>query len=610
MAGLWTRPDDLAANRATVEAPCASASFSYFTWHLIRNPSGLTQPKRFAAPSIASKPSNHRGSASRPLSAFSPAASIQKSAPSGAAIGARAATKASQLRFRSATSIWNRLKLSGSRRVSVPPASTLICTIRLLVVTAGYLAYASHSRHDDVRHALDSVRSDLTRPPASYGGAGLEGPPPASDEWSDHLDVAIVGGGLTGLSIAYHLAGRPARIAVFEAREIAHGASGRAFGQVVPYLKHNSARLCRMYGPERGERLVAEIAAGPDLVFGLISAEKIACAAARTGLLFGARTPKGQRSLEASAREWQTRGAPVELLDANAAAGLTGSKLYPAALLDRRGGHLDPLAYTWGLGRAATGRGVALHPWIPVDRLARNGQRWQLTCGRRTVTADVVVLATNAYTSGLWPGLAHSFVPVRVHASVTVPLPADMLARILPGNHPLTDTRRLYSGLRKLGSRLHLTTDGPIFGLAGPASLNGARARLAELYPWLPPVAFSEQWGGWIAVTRDQVPHVHELAPGLWAGLGYSGRGLAAATILGRDLARRIQGQPELETVFPLSPLVRLPSRTLGRAVVASTVAAYRWLDRRDTRAIHKDALNRQLRDRAASSTATPHPSQ
>jgi glycine/D-amino acid oxidase-like deaminating enzyme len=453
------------------------------------------------------------------------------------------------------------------------------------------------------------VQSDLTRPPNSYGGVGLERPPPTSKEWSDHVDVAIVGGGLTGLSTAYHLAERPARIAVFEAQEIAHGASGRAFGQVVPYLKHDSAWLCRKYGAERGERLVAEIASGPDLVFELISAEKIACAAVRTGILLGARTARGQRSLEASAHEWQTRGAPVELLDANAAAELTGSPLYPAALLDRRGGHLDPLSYTRGLGRAAVARGVALHPGTPVHRLARNGQRWHLTCGRRTVTAGVVVLATNAYASGLWPWLAHSFVPVRVHASVTAALPADMLARILPGNQPLTDTRRLYSGLRKLGSRLHLTTDGPLFGPAPPAALDGARSRLAELYPWLPPVQFSEQWGGWIAVTRDQVPHVHELAPGLWAGLGYSGRGLAAATIIGRDLARRIQGQPESETVFPVTPLVRLPSRTLGGAVVAATVAAYRWLDRLDARAIHRTALNRQPRDRATSPTAAPRPS-
>lgn len=449
---------------------------------------------------------------------------------------------------------------------------------------------------------IDAVASDLSAPPAVYGAPGLEPPQCVTGPWSDRADVAIVGGGLTGLSAAYHLAGAGIRVAVLEAREIGRGASGRAFGQVVPYLRHGSRRICSAFGTDRGERIIAEIARGPDFVFDLIATERIACAAIRNGLLFGARTRRGLAALEATAAEWQQRGAPVALLDADGAAALTGSTLYPAALLDRRGGHLDPLAFTCGLARAAAARGAAIYSWTPVDRLARHGSRWRLTCGARQLTADTVILATNAYSGDLWPGLERSIVPLRIHAAVTAPLATEILDRILPGGQPLTDTRRLYSGVRKIGDRLHLTIDGPLLAQGGIAPLDGARARLLELYPWLALPQFTEQWSGWIAVTRDQFPHVHELAPGLWAGLGYSGRGLAAATIVGRDLARRIQGCGEYETVFPLSPLRRLPSRLIAAAAAAMTVAAYRWLDRLELHADRRHSVNRQSPARATSS--------
>lgn len=436
-------------------------------------------------------------------------------------------------------------------------------------------------------------------PPSAYGAAGLEDPPPVAADWCERIDVAIIGGGLTGLSAAYHLAATAGRIAVFEAHGFGHGASGRAFGQVVPYLKHRNSRLLETYGNERGQKIVADIAAGPDLVFGIIVREHIVCAQMQTGLLFGARTAGGQRSLEATAAEWQALGAPIEMLAGTAASTLCGSALYPAVLLDRRGGHLDPLAYTRGLGRAATSRGVRLYANTPIERLSRAGRHWQLTTSSRTAIADTVILATNAYPANLSDGLAASFVAVQVHGAITAAIPNDAMVKILPGNQPLTDTRRLYSGVRKLGNRLHLTVDGPIFSPGGTPDLGMAKARLAELYPWLPPPVFAETWRGLIAVTSDQLPRVHELAPGLWTGFGYSGRGLAAATIVGRDLARRVLGRPEEDLTFPVSPLRPLRSHRLARLAVAATISAYRWLDRREAPAplsrtsLHGRTINR-----------------
>ena len=416
--------------------------------------------------------------------------------------------------------------------------------------------------------------------PALYQSEQFEPPLAAPCELVPRLDVAIVGAGITGLAAACHLEGG-SRCAVFEAQSIGIGASGRAFGQVVPYLKHGAAKLASIYGPKAASSVIAAASRGPDVVFGLIEKHQIRCGAVRTGLLMGARDEAGLEKLSRTTEDAAASGAQVRILSAAEAEAAIGSTLYPGALLDARGGHVNPLAFTRGLARVAMAQGIRINENTAVESLSRENGRWRLSTAKGGVEADAVIIAGNAYARGLWPGLSESIVPVRVHGTATGPLDARVLDRILPGNQPLTDTRRLYSGVRKIAGRLHLTMDGPLFGTA-MGTLDRARSRLAELYPWLDPPPFEEQWSGLIALTRDLVPHVHELAPGLWAGLGYSGRGIAAATLVGRDLARVASGGARSGLSIPLTPLTPLPSARLARTAVAATVTAYRVLDRFD----------------------------
>src|SRR5215471_16374802 len=97
---------------------------------------------------------------------------------------------------------------------------------------------------------LKRCAHDTTTPPALYGAVGLEPPVRGTPSWSERVDVAIVGGGITGLWTAYHLAAQGTRVAVLEARQIGHGASGRAFGQLVPFLKHSHRKIAADYGAE------------------------------------------------------------------------------------------------------------------------------------------------------------------------------------------------------------------------------------------------------------------------------------------------------------------------------------------------------------------------
>jgi glycine/D-amino acid oxidase-like deaminating enzyme len=427
---------------------------------------------------------------------------------------------------------------------------------------------------------LNRVSSDTSTPPSLYGAAGLEPPVPGAARWDDSVDVAIVGGGITGLWTAWHLAMHGVRVAVLEQRQIGHGASGRAFGQLVPYLKHSHQKIVADFGAERGAALSQAVAAAPAEISAFLEKYQIACAATRSGLLFGAHTAAGRRQLEATAAAPHMQDAPT-MLYGDDAAHIVGSDLYPAVLLDPRGFHLDPLAYTRGLARVAGAQGALIYTDTCVDAIVPHASRWEVRGDRRLI-AENVILATNAYSGDLWPQLARSVVPFLGHGAVTEILPEETLARILPGGQPLTDTRRLFSGVRKFGRRLHVSIDGAGFtpGAADPQA--AVSRRLAELYPWLPTPRVTESWSGWIALTPDQYPRLHQLANRVWSGIGCNGRGLAMASIVGRDLAHLARGGSEQETTLPVTPLRPFPVHDAAAAVVAATVSAKRWLDRMD----------------------------
>jgi sarcosine oxidase len=428
---------------------------------------------------------------------------------------------------------------------------------------------------------LKYVRSDASVPPALFGAAGLEAPIETS-RWHDRADVAIIGGGATGLWAACHLAAGGSRVAVLESRQIGHGASGRAFGQLVPYLKHDHHRIVADFGAERGGALSRAVAMAPAKISAFIERHQIACAATRTGILFGARTQAGRLRLEQTVSASQKQEVPARMFYDADAADIVGSNLYKAVLLDPRGFHLDPLAYTRGLARTASAQGALIYQNARVDMIARCGANWEVRCGERRLVAETVILATNAYSGDVWPSLARSVVPFLVHGAVTETLPAETLGRILPGGQPLTDTRRLYSGVRKFGQSLHLSIDGAAFRPGVAAPQNGVRMRLKELYPWMPTPLVVESWSGWIALTADQYPHIHKLDKGVWAGIGCNGRGLAASHLIGRDLAHLALGGNEDATAFPVTPLRPFRLHDAAAFVVAAAAASKRWLDRMD----------------------------
>ena len=429
---------------------------------------------------------------------------------------------------------------------------------------------------------MTRVLDDPTGSPPTYlrNAPSFEAPPLNG---SLAADVAVVGAGYTGLSTALHLRHASLSVAVLEARTVGWGGSGRAFGQVVPYAKHDHVNILRTFGPEYGNRLIEGLGSGPEQVFDLIARYAIACEARKSGLLFAAHTQAAAREFETRARFLQARGVGVEVLDAAGSERITGSRYYKTVLVEPRGGTLNPLAYARGLARAAVSEGAKIFEGSRATALQRQGKDWLVETPDGQVKAKFVVLATDAYTDNLWPGLRQSIIPLRGYQIVSAPLSANLVSGILPGGHPLTDMRRLFSGIRKRADgRLHLSVDGPAFDIAGHPSLAMARRRVRDVFPHIGEIAWQEEVSGWVGMTADQYPHMHRLDDGVFAAVGLSGRGIAFGTLLGQEVVKRILGKPEQEMLLPLTPLRPIAAWPLARPLVGALLSWYRMRDRLD----------------------------
>lgn len=390
------------------------------------------------------------------------------------------------------------------------------------------------------------------------------------------VDVAIVGGGITGVSAALHLAEAGLRVALFEARHIGFGASGRNGGQVIPGLKYDPEDLVAKYGPDRGGRL-AEMAGGAaDLTFDLIARHGIRCNPVRGGWIQAAHSPHALEAVTTRARQWQARGVPVEILSRDEVAARTGTANQFGGWRDPRAGAIQPLDYTRGLARAAARAGAMLYEQSPVRELVRTASGWSLRAGQGRCTAKRVILGTNAYTDRLKPGLAQSVLPVQSMQLATDPLPADLAARIMPGGLMMSETRKLAFYMRQTPRGGLMIGGRGAVGDGEDARLMAALERgMLKLFPDLAGVPVRYRWSGHVCLSLDGLPHFHEPEPGLICLLAYNGRGVALASAFGRMLAEEIAGRGE--AVYPRTRLARIGWHALRRPVMGLGVRWY-WL--------------------------------
>jgi glycine/D-amino acid oxidase-like deaminating enzyme len=361
---------------------------------------------------------------------------------------------------------------------------------------------------------------------------------PALDGAFD-ADLAIVGGGFSGLSAALHAAERGLSVVVLEAEIIAWGATGRNAGFVVPnFAKMDPDTINALLGLERGERLIQFACGSGDLVFDLIRRHGIDCAAEQSGWIQPAHSAAVFEKVKLRAGQWARRGRPAVVLDRIEIEKVTGAKGYFGGWTDRSGGVLNPVEYARGLADAAEAAGAKIFERSPVTSIERQADGYRLATSKGSVRAGKVFIATNAYGQALNPELAKTYFPLRVFQMATRPLGREIRQRLLPGNQCVSDTRRNLFTFRFDADNRLITGGMHIFspGAADrvPKAIHRRLAQKLEIVD-IPPIQYA--WSGMAAVAPDFLPHLVDLGPGLIAGFACNGRGIALTTTMGGVIA-------------------------------------------------------------------------
>lgn len=402
-------------------------------------------------------------------------------------------------------------------------------------------------------------------------------------EESLQADVLVIGGGYTGLSSALHLAEQGVSVVLLEARSTGFGGSGRNAGLVNAGVWQNPEHVNKELGEEAGERFNLALRDSPALVFELVRRFGMSCEAHQGGTVNIAHKSSDMGYLEARCRQMQALGATVELIDGTRSEAISASPVYRhGGILDPGAGTIHPLDFARALAKTALDQGARLFQESGVESLTRHNDRWLATTSKGKVSADQVIIATNAYADKNSQKVHESTLPVFIFQCATEPLAEDVAASIIPQRHGLWDTQTLMTSSRiDSRGRLVMSAAGRLRGLQRAIRENWMARSRDRLFPQARGSAWGYRWSGQIGVTASKILRVQLLAPGVFAPSGYNGRGIGPGTVIGKHLADTIVSGNRDDFPFPIEALYREKWSKVRAAYYNYGTLALQLLDRR-----------------------------
>ncbi len=377
--------------------------------------------------------------------------------------------------------------------------------------------------------------------PAFQGGA--------SGPVEGRFDVAVVGGGFTGLSAALALASKGASVVVLEAGRVIGEASGRNGGHCNNGASHDFGGLAAKLGMDRAKRIYRAFDDAVDSVEEIVQREAIDCDFRRSGKIKLAAKPEHYEKLARSQELLAKEADPeTELVPPERSTSEIGSEKFYGGIVYRKSAQMHMGRFGLGLAEAAARRGAIIHQNAAVTAIDRQAGGHRLTTTRGTVEAKQVLLATGASRRGPFGYFRRRIIPVGSFIVVTEPLSANQAQAIMP-------TRRTATTTKNIGNYFRLTPDDRLifggrarFALSSPTSDAKSGKILEEgmlnLFPELKGTRIDYCWGGIVDMTSDRLPRAGE-HDGLFHAMGYSGHGTQMSTHMGKIMAEVMDGKPE-----------------------------------------------------------------
>lgn len=397
------------------------------------------------------------------------------------------------------------------------------------------------------------------------------------------VDVLVVGAGYTGLHAALVAARAGRGTLVVDAEAAGFGCSSRNGGQVSTSVKPGVDALARRHGRDVARAIHAEGERSLEWLGEFVAAERIDCDFRVAGRFHAAHSPRQFEALVERARHAPPGAASdVDIVPRAEQHRELGTDAYYGGVVYRRHAAVDPARYHQGLLDRVLAAGASVVGHCAANGIERTADGFRVATALGTVAARDIVVATNGYGGALVPWLARRVIPIGSYIIATEPIAADVMARLMPRDRIVSDTRKVVYYYRASPDRTRILFGGRVSFRETDPAVSGPllHADLVALFPELAATRISHSWFGFVAYTFDELAHIG-VRDGLHYAMGYCGSGVGMASYLGMRLGHRLLGNAEGRTAFDGLRFETRPFYTGNPWFLAPSVRYYRWRDRR-----------------------------
>lgn len=395
-------------------------------------------------------------------------------------------------------------------------------------------------------------------------------------------DVVVVGSGYTGLHAALQTARGGRKTVVLDAEDAGWGCSTRNGGQISTSVKPGLAALTKRHGAEKAARILRDGRASLAFFGDFVRSEGIDCDLRVCGRFHAAHKPAQYDALARQIAD-QPKGfeVPAHMVPRASQREELGTDVYFGGVVFEAHASVDPARYHAGLLDKVLAADAEIHARTPALELRATATGYAVRTPRGECRARDVVVATNGYTGRLVPWLRRRVIPIGSYIVATEALPAETMARIMPKDRIVSDTRKVVYYYRASPDRRRILFGGRVSSGETDPKVSGPllRAEMVRLFPELASVKITHSWCGLVAYTFDELAHIGR-QEGIHYAMGYCGSGVGMGSYLGMRLGQQVLGLSEGATGFDGLPFPTRPFYTGNPWFLAPSVAYYRWRDR------------------------------